>query len=235
VKDFYYENEDFAKKLVSLIGRPVLVEMWDSRPFYFVMKFEFNFVDALNKASALSTVQIDIENTERFEIAYTDEKGERKHPLMLHASISGSIDRNIYAILEKAELDMRAGEKAMLPLWLSPTQVRLVPLSENFLDFVNEISGKIEDSNIRVDLDDRELSMGKKVREAETEWIPYIAVVGEKEKQTGKLSVRVRKTGKQVDMTLEELVNEIRGNTAGFPYKPLPLPRLLSRRAKFVG
>ena len=86
-----------------------------------------------------------------------------------------------------------------------------------------------------MDLDDRELSMGKKVREAETEWIPYIAVVGEKEKQTGKLSVRVRKTGKQVDMTLEELVNEIRGNTAGFPYKPLPLPRLLSRRAKFVG
>jgi threonyl-tRNA synthetase len=87
VKDFYEQNEDFAKELVRELGRPVLIEMWNERPFYFVMKFEFNFVDAINKASALSTVQIDIENTERFDIKYIDEDGNEKYPLMLHASI----------------------------------------------------------------------------------------------------------------------------------------------------
>lgn len=234
VRDFYHENEDFAKELVKLIGRPVLIEMWDERPFYFVMKFEFNFVDALNKASALSTVQIDIENTERFDISYTDENGEKKHPLMLHASISGSLDRNVYAIFEKCELDMRKGKKPVLPLWLSPTQVRLIPVSENFISYANEILNKIENSNIRADLDDRDLSMGKKIREAEKEWIPYIAVVGEKEKETGELAVRLRETGKQVNITEDDLIKEIKEKIKGLPFKPVPVPKLLSRRAKFV-
>jgi len=234
VKDFYYENEEFAKKLVQLIGRPVLIEMWDERPFYFVMKFEFNFVDALNKASALSTVQIDIENTKRFDISYTDDSGNKRYPLMLHASISGSIDRNIYAILEKCELDMRRGKKPTFPLWLSPTQIRVIPVSENFVSFAEEILNKINDSNIRADLDDRVLSMGKKIRDAEKEWIPYIAVIGEKEEGTGELSVRIRETGKQENMTVDNLINDIKEKTGGLPFKPLPVPKLLSKRAKFV-
>ena len=234
VKDFYYENEEFAKELVKLIGRPVLIEMWDERPFYFVMKFEFNFVDALNKASALSTVQIDIENTKRFEINYIDEEGNKKNPLMLHASISGSIDRNIYAILEKCELDMRKGKKAMFPLWLSPTQIRLIPVSEHFVDYAWEILDKIEEADIRVDLDDRDISMGKKIREAEKEWIPYIAVIGKEEKETGELAVRIRETGGRNNMGLDELIAEINEKTMGLPKKPLPLPKMLSKRAKFV-
>jgi len=234
VKDFYYENEDFAKELVKLIGRPVLIEMWDERPFYFVMKFEFNFIDALNKASALSTVQIDIENTKRFDINYIDEEGNKKNPLMLHASISGSIDRNIYAILEKCELDMRKGKKAMFPLWLSPTQIRLIPVSEHFVDYAWEILDKIEEADIRVDLDDRDISMGKKIREAEKEWIPYIAVIGKEEKETGELAVRIRETGGRNNMGLDELIAEINEKTMGLPKKPLPLPKMLSKRAKFV-
>ena len=110
VRSFYEENRDFARQLVQMLGRPVLVEMWDERPFYFVMKFEFNFVDALGKASALSTVQIDIENTERFDISYTTESGERAYPLMLHASISGAVDRNVFALLEQAHMDAMRGK-----------------------------------------------------------------------------------------------------------------------------
>ncbi len=234
VKDFYYQNEDFAKELVALIGRPVLIEMWDERPFYFVMKFEFNFIDALNKASALSTVQIDIENPERFEITYTGEDGRKKTPLMLHASISGSIDRNVYALLEKAHMDQAAGKKACFPLWLSPAQVRVVPLSEKFLDFALGIAEKIDAAGIRCDIDDRTESMGKKVREAEKEWVPYIIVAGEEEEKTGLLSVRVRETGEQEKMAIDELAKEIAKKTKGFPFKPLPLPKLLSKRARFV-
>ncbi|HIE34246.1 MAG TPA: threonine--tRNA ligase, partial [Candidatus Altiarchaeales archaeon] len=116
VRNFYEKNRDFARKLVEIVGKPILIEMWNERPFYFVMKFEFNIVDALDKASALSTVQIDIENTERFGITYIDDEGREKFPLMLHASISGSIDRNVYALLEKAYLDQNMRKKPMLPL-----------------------------------------------------------------------------------------------------------------------
>ncbi|MEA3255223.1 MAG: threonine--tRNA ligase, partial [Candidatus Altiarchaeota archaeon] len=234
VKEFYEENKDFANDLVNLVGKPVLVEMWDSRPFYFVMKFEFNFVDALDKASALSTVQIDIENTERFGITYVDEDGGEKHPLMLHASLSGSIDRNVYALLEKAYLKQQSGNKPMLPLWLSPTQVRLVPVSEEFNEFAQEIADKFRGKRIRVDIDERNESIGKKIREAEKEWIPYILVLGGREKESHRFNVRIRYSGEQRDMTLEDLVEEIRDKTKNLPFKPLPLSRFVSKRPRFV-
>ena len=234
VREFYEANKDFADELVRLAGRPALIEMWDSRPFYFVMKFEFNFVDALNKASALSTVQIDIENTERFDIKYIDEEGKEKHPIMLHASISGSIDRNVYALLEMAYLNSQKGKKAMLPLWLSPTQVRLAPLNEEYMDYTKQIAEEIDKNKIRVDIDDRNETVGKKIRESETEWIPYTLVIGENEKSSGKYKVRVRASGEQKDMTLPELIEEIKAQTADLPYKPLPLPRNVSERPRFV-
>ncbi len=235
IKDFYEKNKEFANELVKLAGRPALIEVWDEMPFYFVMKFEFNIVDALDKASALSTVQIDIENTERFDINYTDENGEKKHPLMLHASISGSIDRNVYALLEKAYLDQQNGKKAILPLWLSPTQVRIIPLSGNFLSFAEDIALKIENEKIRVDIDDRNESMGKKIMESEKEWIPFIIVVGGKEKESGLFSVRIRETGKQEEMELEKIIADVKEKISKFPFKPLPMPKLISKRARFVG
>ena len=101
-KDFYAENKPFIKGLVDIVKKPVLIEMWDERFFYFVLKFEFNFVDNLDKASALSTVQIDVENSERYDINYIDENGEKKKPILLHCSPSGAIERVMYALLEKA-------------------------------------------------------------------------------------------------------------------------------------
>lgn len=234
VKEFYEDNREFAAELVRLAGKPVLIEMWDSRPFYFVMKFEFNFVDALNKASALSTVQIDIENTERFDINFVDEDGKKKHPPMLHASISGSIDRNVYALLETAYLRQQKGEKPSFPLWLAPTQVRLAPLSEEFMGYAIQIADELGKNNIRADMDDRNETVGKKIRDAEKEWIPHIIVIGANEKDTGRFKVRKRESGEQNEMTLEELINEIRDKTKGMPYKPLPLPRLVSERPRFV-
>jgi threonyl-tRNA synthetase len=130
VKDFYFENEDLAKELVKTINKPVLLELWDERFFYFIMKFEFSVNDALNNSSTLSTVQIDVENTELFDISYVDSDGTKKYPLLLHASIPGAIDRNLYAMLEREAIKIRKGEKAELPFWLSPTQVRIIPVSE---------------------------------------------------------------------------------------------------------
>ncbi|MCS7125170.1 MAG: threonine--tRNA ligase [Candidatus Bathyarchaeota archaeon] len=234
-KDFYKENKDFIKSLVEIFGKPALVEMWSEPFFYFRLKWDFNFVDNQDKAAALSTDQIDVENAKRYEITYIDEKGERHYPLILHCSPSGAVERCIYALLEKAHKQQRKGEPPMLPLWLSPTQVRVIPMSEKLLEHCEKIAEKLEASRIRVDIDDRPLTMQKRVREAEMEWIPYIIVVGEKELESEALPVRDRKAGKIRKMTLKELIDEIRSHVQDKPFKPLPLPKHVSKRPQFHG
>ncbi|MEM3478833.1 MAG: threonine--tRNA ligase [Candidatus Bathyarchaeia archaeon] len=237
-KDFYAENRDFIVSLVKLFGKPALVEMWNERFFYFVLKWEFNFVDNLDKASALSTDQIDIENAERYGITYVDEKGEKRYPLILHCSPSGAIERDIYALLEKAYRIQKTGGTPMLPIWLSPTQVRVIPVSESFYGEAEKIAVELIRRGVRADWDDRPLTMQKKIREAEMEWIPFIVVVGQEEVSTGNLAVRdrrLRKEQKIRKMSLDELVNEIREEVGGKPFKPLTLPIALSRRPRFYG
>jgi threonyl-tRNA synthetase len=234
-KDFYEENKDFIQYLVKEIGKPVLVEMWDERIFYFVLKYEFNFVDALDKASCLSTDQIDVENGERYDIKFTDSDGQQKHPIILHCSPSGAIERIIYALLEKAYMVHEAGGTASLPIWLSPTQIRIIPISDKFIDYCTKMADRFEEKQIRVDIDDRSESMGKKIREAEREWVPYILVVGEKEVESGKVQVRVRGEKEQKTLVAEAVAVEVREKAKNMPFRKIPLPRLMSQRPTFVG
>jgi threonyl-tRNA synthetase len=234
-KDFYKENKEFIASLVKTLGKPVLVEMWEERFFYFVLKWDFNFVDNQNKAAALSTDQIDVENAKRYEITYVDEKGEKCYPLILHCSPSGAIEREVYALLEKAYKIQQAGEAPMLPVWLSPTQVRIIPISDSFLKDVEGFAEELEKHHVRVDIDDRSLTLQKKVREAEMDWVPYIIVVGKKELESGMLPVRERSTGEMRKLQLGDLLTTIGKITAGKPFKPLPVPKYLSRRPQFHG
>jgi threonyl-tRNA synthetase len=234
-KDFYEDNKAFVHSMVKLFGRPVLVEMWEERFFYFILKWEFNFIDNLNKASALSTDQIDIENAKHYNMTYVDEKGEKQYPLVLHCSPSGGIERGIYALLEKAHRESLQGKAPILPLWLAPTQVRIIPVSEQFLRESEKLMKQIESSDIRVDLDDRSLSLGKKVRAAEKEWVNYVIVIGEKELNSDVLPVRDRKAGRKTrKIKLQELINEISAEIGDKPFKPLSLPKLLSKRLQFA-
>jgi threonyl-tRNA synthetase len=234
-KDFYEENKDFIAGLAKIFGKPVLVEMWKEPFFYFRLKWDFNFVDNQDKAAALSTDQIDVENAKRYDITYVDEKGERHHPLILHCSPSGAVERCIYALLEKAYKQQQKGEPPMLPIWLSPTQVRIIPMSDKFLKHCEKLAEKLEANKIRVDIDDRTLTLQKRVREAETEWIPYIIVAGQKEIESEVLPVRDRKAKRIREMKLEELINEIKSHIQDKPFKPLPLPKHVSKRPQFYG
>ena len=121
----------------------------------------------------------------------------------------------------------------MLPTWLSPTQVRIIPVSGKYLNDSIKLMEYLEGNRIRVDVDDREESVEKRIMEAETEWIPYIVVFGRREKESGKLSVRIRAEGRVAEMEAEELVKRICEEVRGKPFKPLPLPKLLSRRPIF--
>ena len=234
-KDFYEGNKDFIHSIAEVLKKPILIEMWDKRFFYFVLKFEFNFVDALDKASALSTVQIDVENAERYGITYVDSDGKEKHPFILHCSASGAIERVMYALLEKAYMDTEKGKLPMLPVWLSPTQVRIIPVADRHLEKAVEIAEVLKRNKIRVDVDDREETTAKKVRDASTSWIPYIVVLGDKEIESGKITVTIREEStmekqKRVEMTVDELVEIIKSKTEDKPFKPLSLPMLLSKR-----
>jgi len=235
-KDFYDENKEFITELAQIYGKPLLAEVWKERFFYFMLKWDANFVDNQDKAAALSTDQIDVENAKRYDITYVDEKGEKQYPLILHCSPSGGIERCVYALLEKAYKEQQKGKLPMLPLWLSPTQVRLIPISDEFTEKVEDIAKKIAASCIRVDIDDRSSTLQKRIREAEREWVPYVIVVGQRELESGVLAVRDREAhGKVQNMKLDELIAKVSGALEGKPFKPLPLPLNLSKRPQFYG
>jgi threonyl-tRNA synthetase len=234
-KDFHEENMGFIVSLTKIFGKPVLVEMWKEPFFYFRLKWDFNFVDNQDKAAALSTDQIDVENAKRYDITYVDEKGERHHPLILHCSPSGAVERCVYALLEKAYKQQQKGEPPMLPVWLSPTQVRIIPMSDKYVGHCEKLAEKLEANQIRVDIDDRPLTLQKRVREAEMEWVPYIIVAGQKEIESEVLPVRDRKAKQIRKMKLEELVSEIKSYMRDKPFKPLPLPKHVSKRPQFYG
>jgi len=229
-QDFYDDNKEFIEELVNIIDKPVLVEIWDERFFYFVMKFEFNFIDNSGKATSLSTVQIDVENAERYGIKYMDSDGENKSPIILHCSPSGAIERVMYSLIEKGSM-MKI---PILPIWLSPTQVRIIPIHEEDNDFAEEVYSKLSSEGIRADIDDREDTLSRKIREAEMGWIPYIAVIGEKERENNVLSVNIRKNKSKEAMTIDDLVLRVKEEIGALPKKSLNLPYNLSKRAKFV-
>jgi threonyl-tRNA synthetase len=232
-EDFFNENKEWYLSLVKALGKPALFEIFKERYAYFITKFEMNFVDGAGKASGLSTVQIDVENSETFDLAFTDEDGKRKRPIILHASISGAVERVIYALLELAAMKIKEGKTPMFPVWLSPTQLRLIPLSEKQNAYCETLLKRIRALGIRVDFDDRNETMQKKVRDAEREWIPYAAVVGEREEASGKLSVRARKEAKNMNATTEELSELIRNECSGKPFEKLLLQDHLTMRPIF--
>ncbi len=230
---FWKEHGDFVQAYVRRWGKPILVEMWSEQFFYFILKYEWNFVDANDKAAALTTDQIDTENAKRFGITYADEKGEKRYPYILHLSPSGAVERVLYAVLEKAAEDIKAGKPPMFPLWLAPTQVRIIPVSEDQLDHARKLIAAFD--GVRADLDDTSDTLGKKVRRAEKDWVAYIVVVGKKELASGRLNVRVRATKAQKEMTTEDLRQLVLAETAGRPYRPLAEHVLISARPTFRG
>ena len=233
-EDFYNKNKELIKQMVSKVGKPVLVEMWKEKFFYFVLKWEFNFVDDLGRASALSTDQIDVENAKRYGITFTDEKNEQQYPIILHNSPSGAVERVIYALLEKFAKQIKDGKRPQFPLWLAPIQVRLIPLKDDFLEFTSKLANKLTEQNIRVDIDDRNDTIGKRIRDAEKEWINYVLVIGEKEVNSISLSIRDRTTGDVRQLPIEDFVKEIQDATNGKPTSRLNSTILLSQRPQIM-
>ncbi|MDF1540657.1 MAG: threonine--tRNA ligase [Candidatus Thorarchaeota archaeon] len=233
LRSFYEENREFISRVIADVGKPAMIELFEERYAYFIFKGEWNVVDDQQKAACLATIQIDVENAERFDIKYVGDDGKDKRPLILHTSPSGSIERILYGVLEQANKDKKLGKKPMLPLWMTPVQVRLLPVDDDLVEHALKVGKALDAAGIRYEIDDRSMTLGKKIRSAEKLWIPYICVVGEKEKESGILSVRVRRQKEQAQMSVDALAKEIGEKTAFAPHQSLLQPSLISKQPIF--
>jgi threonyl-tRNA synthetase len=164
-------------------------------------KLDFMFKDAIGREWQLATIQCDFNLPERFDLNFTNEKGEKERPVVIHRAISGSLERFMGVMIEHY-----AGN---FPVWLSPTQVKIIPVRENHNDYAKKIADELLAMNIRVDLDDSDEGMGKKIRAGKVNKVPYMLVIGDKEIESGELSLEYRSTtaepGKKEMITLDNL------------------------------
>lgn len=164
-------------------------------------KLDFMFKDSLGREWQLGTAQIDFVMPERFDLQFTDSDGENKHPVMIHRAIAGSLERFMAIMIEHF-----AGA---FPLWLSPEQVRVMTINESFLDYANEVADKLKMAGYRVQVDGENNSIGKKIRGAQLEKVPYMLIIGEKEASDKVVAVRLRDGSDMGTMSVEELVNKL--------------------------
>jgi threonyl-tRNA synthetase len=166
-------------------------------------KLDFMVKDALGRSWQLGTIQVDYNLPERFELEYVDADNTRKRPVMIHRAPFGSMERFTAVLLEHC-----AGK---LPFWLAPQQVKVLPISDKFNDYANEVADALKVAEIRAEVDDRSEKIGKKIRDTELMKVPYMLIVGEKEAAERQVSVRKQGEGDKGSVGLEEFVAEVQG------------------------
>ena len=169
-------------------------------------KIDFHLQDSIGRTWQCGTIQLDFQLPLRFQLEYTGADGEKHRPIMIHRVAFGSIERFIGILIENF-----AGA---FPTWLAPVQVKVLPISEKFLDYGEKIKKSLEDAGIRAELDVRSEKIGYKIREAQNQKIPFMLVVGAKEEELGVVAVRTRLGGDQGQKSLEDFVAEIKSEIA---------------------
>ena len=195
---------DALKAAMEELGRPYEINEGDGA--FYGPKLDFHLVDAIGRTWQCGTIQLDFQLPERFELEYTGEDGQKHRPVMVHRVVFGSIERFIGILIEHF-----AGA---FPVWLSPEQVRVVPISEAHHAYADQVAAALDDAGIRVSADKRSEKMGYKIRQAQLEKIPYMLVVGAQEMESGTVSVRTRKGENIGSMKLEDFREKILGEIA---------------------
>ncbi len=235
VEDFYRKHKKWILGLIKDMGVPSFIKLMPERSHYYSLKNEYQSIEADGANSQISTVQFDVVNGERFRITYKGKDNRNHNCIIIHCSTFGSIERTLCSILENAAIDEKEKKNPMLPLWLSPTQIRLLPMNEELIGYCEQLADRFEEQQIRTDIDDRIESISRKVRDAEMEWVPFSIVIGKKEKISEEFPVRFRLDGKVKKMFFDDIAKEIKSKTADLPWKPLPLDRHLTKRPVFFG
>lgn len=173
------------KAALEEIGKEYVINEGDGA--FYGPKIDFHLEDSLGRTWQCGTIQLDFQLPERFELEYTGADGQKHRPVMIHRVVFGSIERFIGILTEHF-----AGA---FPLWLAPVQVKVIPVSEKYNGYANTVLADLKNAGLRAELDERPEKMGFKIREAQLKKIPYMLIVGEKEQESGKVSIRARDKG----------------------------------------
>ena len=181
------------------IGLPYVVNEGDGA--FYGPKIDFHLVDCIGRTWQCGTIQLDFQLPQRFELEYIGADGEKHRPIMIHRVVFGSIERFIGILIEHF-----AGA---FPTWLAPVQVKVLPISEKYMDYAENVKKKLDEAGIRVELDTRSEKIGYKIREAQQAKIPYMLVVGQKEEEDGTVAVRSRAAGDEGTKSLDAFIADI--------------------------
>lgn len=173
----------------------------DGEAAFYGPKLDIQIKNVYGKEDTLITIQIDFQLAERFGMEYVDSDGTKKYPYVIHRTSIGCYERTLALLLEKY-----AGA---LPTWLAPIQVKVLPISDHYMEYANSVSEELQKVGIRVEVDTRKEKIGYKIREAQLEKVPYMLIVGEKEQAEGAVSVRDRKEGDTGSVKLDEFIDTI--------------------------
>ena len=173
----------------------------DGEAAFYGPKLDIQIKNVYGKEDTLITIQIDFQLAERFGMEYVDSDGTKKYPYVIHRTSIGCYERTLALLLEKY-----AGA---LPTWLAPIQVKVLPISDHYMEYANSVSEELQKVGIRVEVDTRKEKIGYKIREAQLEKVPYMLIVGEKEQAEGAVSVRDRKEGDTGSVKLNEFIDTI--------------------------
>ena len=177
--------EDTLQAAITEMGKDFVINAGDGA--FYGPKLDFHLADSLGRTWQCGTIQLDFQMPERFDLEYVGEDGEKHRPVMIHRALLGSIERFIGVITEHF-----AGA---FPAWLSPVQVKLLPVTDRAMDYAKNVAAQLDSQGFRVEVDGRNEKIGKKIREAQLEKIPYMLVVGDKEAESGQVAVRARSKG----------------------------------------
>lgn len=169
-------------------------------------KLDFMIKDAIGRRWQLGTIQVDYNLPQRFKLEYTDEDNQKKTPVMIHRAPFGSLERFTAVLIEHT-----AGH---FPLWLTPDQVAILPISEKYNDYAREVARFFDNNGVRATIDDRNEKIGRKIRDNELKRVPYMVIVGEKESAEGLVSMRKQGGGEQATMTQQEFVDRVNSEVA---------------------
>lgn len=189
-------NQDILKNAITAMGKDYVINEGDGA--FYGPKLDFHIADSLGRTWQCGTIQLDSQLPERFELEYTGSDGEKHRPVMIHRVVLGSIERFIGVITEHF-----AGK---FPLWLSPVQAVILPISERHHEYAQSLKEQLEAAGLRVECDTRNEKIGYKIREAQLQQTPYMLVVGDKEAESGTISPRHRRDGDLGAMTVEEFI-----------------------------
>ena len=204
-KEKYIDNDEMWETAESQL-RQILTDLKidfyeaEGEAAFYGPKIDIQIKTALNHDVTIPTCQLDFALPERFDLNYIGEDGKEHRPVVIHRAILGSSDRFISFLIEET--------KGFFPLWLAPTQVKILPISEKQYDYCKEIQEKLQAEGIRVKFDDRNEKVGYKIREAQMQKIPYMLVIGDKEKENGQVAVRSREDGDIGVMSLSDFITQ---------------------------